>query len=44
MYSTVRGSTYFSDDFYWLHSNTSISKKYLKEEWEEAVQCAKEAP
>ena len=28
MYSTVRGSTYFSDDFYWLHSNTSISKKY----------------
>ena len=44
IYSTVYGRTYFADSFFWLHRNANLSKKYLKEEWEEAVQCAKEAP
>jgi hypothetical protein len=44
IYSTVYGRTYFADSFFWLYRDTNLSKKYLKEEWEEAVQCAKEAP
>ncbi len=36
-------STYFADASVWI-SNTILSNKELEEEWEEAVQCAKEAP
>ncbi|SDW03699.1 hypothetical protein SAMN05216391_101167 [Lachnospiraceae bacterium KHCPX20] len=39
----VCGSTYFADASDWI-GNVILSKKDLKEEWEEAVQCAKEAP
>lgn len=44
IYSNVYGNTYFSDCFYWLNNRSIFSRKDLKEEWEEAMQCAKKTP